>query len=235
MQEWWWIPLAAVGFFAIVLTLNGIVTLLGGRLLSGGLRLVIGAGLSWACLGLALLGLNLQTYPSVSGTEPVATLSFKRVGHEVFDATLARPGRGGMIDDVRIYRLSGRDWQLSARTLSWGRWARGLGLEHHVRLEALDGFKEGESGLGQGQGQGQHNAHRLHDGEPSVMIGALALPWRPTVWATTQRLSPALALLTPRLDQTPLLPMQDESRYEISLSSSGLTARQSPITRTEER
>ncbi len=221
MQEWWWIPLAASGFFAVVLALNGLVTLVGGRWLNGLLRLVVAIGLGWACLGLALLGLNLQTYPMVKPGEPLAILSFQRIDEGVFDATLTRPGRDGMIDDVRTYRLNGDYWHLSARTLTWTALARPLGLESHARLEALTGLKV-DSPL---VDQRPSNAQSLNDGEPKVTVGRLTLPWRPTVWATTHRLRPPLDILRPRLVETAITPMRNEDSYELSLTQSGLRAR----------
>ena len=229
MQEWWWIALAAVGFFAVVLILNGMITLLGGRWLSGGLRLVIGVGLSWACLALALLGVNLQTYPRTIQGEPLATLSFKRVDQDSFDATLTRPGRQGMIDDVRIYRLSGDHWQLSARTLTWPSWAHPIGLRSHARLEDLSGFQEDEPAVD----PERDHAHRLHDGEPEIGFGPFTLPWQPTVWATTQKLAPYIDILTPRIVETSILPMQDEGHYDISLTKSGLKVTESALQRAE--
>lgn len=231
MDQWWWIPLAAIGFFAVVLVLNGMVKLSGGRWLSGLLRLVLGTGLSWACLGLALLGLNLQTYPPVTQGEPIATLSFKRIDQKAFDATLTRPGRHGMIDDVRIYRLGGDQWQLEARSITWHPRARWLGLGSHVRLEALTGLAGTELALD----RERRNAHRLHDGEPAVGIGGFTLPWQPTAWATTRKLSPYLDVLAPRPVDTPPMPMQDGSRFEISLTPSGLVARPIASTQAEER
>lgn len=221
MEAWWWIPLAAFGFFAVVLVLNGIVTLFGGRWLRGWLKLVIGLGLSWASLGLALLGLNLQTYAVVADDTPLATVSFNRVEPGVFDATLTQPGRQGMIDDIRVYRLSADQWHLSARSLTWHPAARPLGLASRARLETLSGLiKDRSTG-----GYARASAHQLHDGEPMLEAGGLVLPWKPTVWATTHKLGSRIGLLTPRLVETPPMEMQNGAVYEINLEGSGLIIR----------
>lgn len=221
MVNWWWIPPAAVGFLGVMLVLNGLVSLLGGRWLSGPVKLIAGAAMAWGALGLALLGLNVQSYTRLGHETPVATLSFKQVGPQAFEATLTQPGRDGMIDDVRTWPINGDDWRIEARVLRWKPWAKILGLDTQYRLERLAGRYEDIK-------QERHAVRSGHDisgGEPGAEILGYVVPWKPTIWSTAQRLRPHFDAVDTGYESAADMPMVDGGRYDVLITPSGLVAR----------
>ncbi len=221
MVNWWWIPPAAVGFLGVILALNGLASFLGGRWVTGPLKLIGGAAVAWAALGLALVGLNVQSYARLTHEAPVATLSLKQVGPQLFDATLTKPGRDGMIDDVRTYPINGDDWRIEARVLKWKPWANVLGLDTQYRLERLAGRYEDIE-------QERHGARSVHDisgGEPEADVLGYVVPWKPTVWSTARRVRPRFDAVDTLYGGAAYMPMVDGGRYEVVITQSGLIAR----------
>lgn len=157
-----------------------------------------------AVLLAGLLGWNLWTYHRLTAESAVADLAFNRIGDDRYLATLTPVGT-----NPRQFQLSGQDWQLDARLVTWAPWMQLLGSDPIYRLDRLSG--------------------RYRDIEQ-----ARSTP--PTVWSLSE--NPGLDVWSlardggdwlPGVDaaygSAVFLPMADGARYRITLSARGLVAR----------
>ena len=140
MVWWWWIIPAVVGVFGLAVVLSGLGWMFRGRPFKGG-RGVFGGGVLLAIgAGVALMGLNIQTYHRLGDAKrPVATLDFVQVGPQTYDVTLTEaPAPDGTAGEVHKFQAKGDDWMLSARVIRWKPWATVLGLDAQYRLDRFD-------------------------------------------------------------------------------------------------
>lgn len=165
--------------------------------LGGGICLVI-AGL------LIAVGLNLYTYQRLTLEQPVATLSFRKLGDQRFAARLEQTDT-----PARRYDLTGDQWQLDARVLKWTGPASLLGLDARYRLNRLTGrYANADDTI-----MRLRSTHDLanHRGLDLWRIAARYPGWLPLVDAS--------------YGSATYLPMADGARYTITLSRTGLLAR----------
>lgn len=100
------------------------------RLLRGGILLVVSGGV----LVGGLVGWNLWTYRALTAEHEVADLRFEQIADDQFFAILERPDQS-----AQRYLLSGDDWQLDARLVTWSPWLQLLGTAPIYRLDRLSG------------------------------------------------------------------------------------------------
>lgn len=175
-----------LAFFALVaLILASSRRLAGHRLASAGHLLLAatcaaGAALTWS------LASDFATYGRLDERQAIAELFFERTGSRRYRATLTRLPHGRM----QVFELTGDQWRIDARTLSWKNEAERLGLAARYRLErlnsrdtsrdaGLDGSVSGYD-LGDGPGEDVWTKSRDHSGWARQVEAALAYgPWRP--------------------------------------------------------
>lgn len=157
-----------------------------------------------AMLTAGLLGLNLWTYQRLTDELWVADLHFTRVSPGRFAATITRPG-----EQARSVGLSGDDWQLDARLITWRPWMQLLGSDPVYRLDRLSGryrdIARARSNL--------PSVHALSD-NPGLDLWALMREgehWLPGVDAA--------------YGSAVFLPMEHDASYRVTLSAKGLVAR----------
>ena len=221
MVNWWWIPPAIVGFLGALLALNGLASFFAGRWVTGPLRLVGGAAAAWAAAAAALLGLNAQTYARLTYERPVAEITLKQLRPQYFDATLSKPAADGMAADSRLYPVNGDDWRIEARVLKWKPWANVLGLNSQYRLERLAGRYENI----EQERNGARSVHDISGDEGPVQLMGQDIPWKPSVWATGQRIRPHWDAVDTLYGGATYMPMTDGAKYEVWITQSGLIAR----------
>ncbi len=158
---------------------------------------------------IAVVLLNLQTYARLTNELPVAELRFTQIGEQAFQAEMQYP------DGKREqYLLAGDDWRVEAQFLKWKGWATVLGLEPQFRLERL---------------AGRYQDIQQEREAPHSVVNLAAdslLPPQLDLWKFAQQ-RPRLA---PMVDATygtaTYLPMRDGAAYRVTVTNSGLIARE---------
>jgi hypothetical protein len=135
MVWWWWIVPAVVAGFGIFLAVGGVGHMVGGRPFKGGRGVVGGGVLGLVGLGAGLLGLNVQTYQRLTYERPVAVVSARETGPQLFSVTMCEPSTGRTL----IFDVHGDQWRLEAFVLKWKPWANVLGLDSQYELDRLSG------------------------------------------------------------------------------------------------
>lgn len=165
----------------------------------------MGGGLCLCVAGLLVaVGFNLYTYQRLTFEQPVATLTFERLGPQRFTAEISVADA-----PARRYELAGDQWQLDARVLKWTGAANLLGLDAHYRLERLTGRYASVDDARRNRA----TAHRL------TADRGLDL------WRVAERYPDWLPLVDASYGSATYLPMADGARYTVTITQSGLIAR----------
>lgn len=158
-------------------------------------------------LGLAVYGslfaLNLFGYHQLQEGKPIATVSFRNTGPQLYLATVAQPD-GTNID----FELRGDLWQLDARIVRW------------KGLMSLFGFAPGYQ-LDRIQGRYLSLEDELTAERTVYSIAQSAVG--PDVWQSAR--DGWSFVVDARYGSATYLPMADGAIFEVSLESSGLVGR----------
>jgi hypothetical protein len=175
-----------------------------GRLLRAG-----GSGIGGACsAALATAGLVLvvsyASYSRLTAERPVSRIEFTRTAPLEYRARLMIDG-----ERDRFFLLSGDEWQMDVRIVTWKPPATVLGLDPIYRLERLSGRYSDVD-------REQREPRSVHALSPRPALD---------VWSVARR----FPLLLPGVDAyygtATYVPMADGARYEVSLSRDALIAR----------
>lgn len=167
---------------------NGMSCMLSGALLSGFLVLTI-----------SYLGYQRLTYEQV-----VATLQFSRVASYEYRARVMVEG-----ETDRFFVLSGNEWQIDARMVSWQPPATILGLDPIYRLERLSGrYADVDD-----ERERPRSVHALSD-QPLL-----------DVWSVVNRAPVLMPGVDAYYGTATYVPMADGALFEVSLSRDALIAR----------
>jgi hypothetical protein len=152
---------------------------------------------------LSFFAFNLYSYHELTEEEPVATVSFRKMGEREFLATVARPG-----GEKRDFKLRGDLWQLDARIIKWKGIFSLLGVHPGYQLDRISGryvSLEAERSR-------ERTVYSLH----REGLGF-------DLWENAQKgWSP---LIDARYGSATYLPMADGAIFEVTLSSTGLVGR----------
>lgn len=174
------------------------------RMLAAGGHGLVGAVFLASGLLLGALAVNLQTYQRLTHEQPVAKLTFARLGSQRFTTTVDYPN--GACDE---FVLSGDEWQLDARVLKWKGFATVLGLHARYRLERLSGR--------------HRDLERARSGPHSVY--PLSAEAGLNLWGFAQRHERWFPWVDATYGTATYLPMADGARYSVRLAPSGLIGR----------
>ncbi|MCI0400922.1 MAG: cation/multidrug efflux pump [Gammaproteobacteria bacterium] len=197
------IGLALLGLGLVVL---GVARLRKARVLAAGSYGLLGIAL---LVGAALLfgfSLNLHTYHRLTHEEALAQLTFKQVAPQRYEVTIEYPDN----ESTRRYELTGDEWQIDARILKWHRLAALMGLNAQYRLERLSG-------------------RYRHVGEERNMprsVYALTSDDGLDLWQLAERYNRWLPWVDAIYGSAAYLPMADMARYHVSITQTGLIARE---------
>lgn len=86
------------------------------------------------CISAAFALADLWSYRQLLEEEPLATLSVYQLGDQAFDVTLAQPD-----GTEERFKISGDQWQLDARLLTWTGPFAAAGAQPLYRLDRLSG------------------------------------------------------------------------------------------------
>lgn len=161
------------------------------------------------CIALLLsVGLNLQTYRQLSYEQDVATIEFRELSPQLYQAKLSMSN-----GQARLFAVHGDEWQIDARVLKWKPWANVLGLDAQYRLERVSGRYKN---IDEEQSK-PRSAYQLHD------------PRGVDLWALANQYPDWLPVVDAIYGSATYLPMADNTKYTIQLTQSGLVARKVPI------
>lgn len=173
--------------------------------LMGFLRGFVGLGLLVVALSLGLIAFDLFSYRQLAREEPVATLSFERLGTQYFEATLVHSdGR----EDT--FELRGDQWQMDARIIRWRGPLGGLGIKPGYRLDRISG---------------RYYTLSEERGAERTVYALEQTGWGPDIWAWANTHPAWLPIVDARYGSATFVPMADKALFQVSLSSSGLVAR----------
>lgn len=175
-----------------------------GRLLRAG-----GSGLSAVASAVVataavLIAVSYYSYERLTAEQVVAGIEFRRLAPDEYQARL-------MVGDQpdRMFDLSGDEWQIDARMVTWKPPMTVLGLDPVYRLERLSGRYTDINR----ERNARRTVHELTEARPL------------DVWQIARRFPG----LTPGIDayygSATFVPMADGARFEVSLSRDALIAR----------
>lgn len=172
-----------------------------GGWVGGFLRGLIGIGSLLIIVLLGYLVVDLAAYRALRAETTIATLAFTQLDSQRFEVTLAR------IDEETSERfeLTGDEWQLDARILTWTGPLTVLGMEPVYRLERL-------SGRYRDLAQERSGDRRIHSLEERR-------------WLSMRQFEPWLPWVDARFGSAAYLPMVDAGVFEVGLTARGLIAR----------
>jgi len=168
------------------------------------LRWGAATGMLGAMLLAGLLGWNLWTYHRLTGEQWVADLQFMQQGERLYQVTLITPD-----SKPRHFALTGDDWQLDARLVTWQPWMQLLGNDPLYRLDRLSGrFRD---------------VAEMRRRIPSVQ--ALSANPGMDLWSLARNNGDWLPGVDAVYGSAVYVPMADQARYRVTLSSHGLVVR----------
>lgn len=173
--------------------------------LFGWLRGMAGMMLVGTGLVLALAAFDLYSYQQIVAEKSVATISFKQLGPQRFDATLVdSEGRESR------YELTGDQWQLDARVIKWPTSVAALGIKPGYRLDRISGrYYSLER-----ERSAERTVYALNESQLGV-----------DVWAFFHDSETIPRIVDAVYGSATFVPMADDALYGVLLSHTGLLAR----------
>ena len=165
----------------------------------------VSCALSVALLsGFAVLTVSYLGYQRLTGEELVTRVQFTRVAPYEYRARLMIDGEAD-----RFFLLTGDEWQIDARLVSWKPPATILGLDPIYRLERLSG-RYGEID------QERERPRTVHELSREPLLD---------VWSVARRFPVLMPGVDAYYGTATYVPMVDGALFEVSLSRDALIAR----------
>ena len=162
-----------------------------------------------ALFGAAVLGglggLNLYTYKRFTEESVVATLTFESVADSSYRVTIVPVDRPAFVRE-----LAGDEWQLDVRMIKWTDWLTFLGESPLYRLDRLSG----------------RDVSLEDERSKKRTMYALGEESGIDVWSFARTAGDWLPGVDAAYGSSVYLPMTDGLSYEVSMSRTGLLARQ---------
>ena len=174
------------------------------RLKSGLLYLLVGVMLALLGLAAGVTGASLHTYRRLTGEQPAASVSIRRLGERQFRLTLSEPGAA-----PRDFQVLGDLWQIDTRVIRWRGLPALVDFDTVYRLERLSGRDAGTT-----QDGTTRSAQGLAEREPVDL------------WVLLRRYRAFLPFVDASRGSAGPLPLVDGAQYTVSVSASGPLVRQ---------
>jgi hypothetical protein len=176
------------------------------RHLGGGLgRLVI--ALLFLAVGLlaAVIGLGVQGFRTLTSEQLAATVEVQKLGEQRFQAVFTFPD-----GEVKTFELAGDEFSVEANIVKWHPWANFVGLQTAYELDRVSG------------------RYTLLDDEQTQPRTVYSLGQNQAVnlFSLSQRLPGLSTLIDAQYGSSTFTPANDESRYEVRVSTTGLLVRE---------
>jgi hypothetical protein len=177
------------------------------KLVSGGFSLISALAIGLAAFLAFSIAVQFKTYQRLTAEQAAADLAFERIAPQHYRVTLIRPGSF----NPEIFELYGDEWQLDARILKWKGGANIFGLDSRYRLERLSGRY---SNIEQ-ESLSARSVHALNAETAGI-----------DVWLLSYRFNRWLPFVDAIYGSAAYLPMRDAARFRVTVSQSGLIARE---------
>ena len=201
-------------FLGIVFFVVGIKRFFAGRFITASIQSLSGISLILASLLLLSIAINLYSYERLTYEQPVAELSFNKIGDQNYQTTITYPSKNS-IDE---FNIKGDEWQIDARVIKWHGWAQLLGLDAQYRLERISGrYSDVEEELNKNR-----TVYSLSPGDEI------------DYWKLINQYKEYIPWIDTYYGSAVYLPMYDGAKYSVSLTQSGLIARAIDI-KTDEK
>ncbi len=194
-----------------LLALAFVVILLAAKILFRGhwflswLKGMAGLCLVVVAVFLTLAALDFYSYKTALKEQPIATLSFSRLGTQLYKVSLVQA------DGIeQSYELKGDLWQLDARILKWNSMMNTLGVNTGYRLDRLSGryySLEEETNA-------ERTVYELASTKNNLDI-----------WQLINQAGNQLGFVDARYGSATYLPMHDGALFTVMLTHNGLLAR----------
>jgi len=196
--------LIGVALFGLMLLLSGVRRLWRRRPITGSLQGLTGLLFIAAAVLTYSIILNLHTYVRLTHEQPLAELSFTKLGHQHYRAEIAYAGGG-----VQPFELKGDEWQLDAQVLKWKGPATLLGADSLYRFDRLSGRYRQVS-------EEKRSPRTVHELSHNPGLDA---------WKTARWVRRWVSWIDAVYGSGTYLPMADGARYRVSIGTQGLIAR----------
>jgi len=200
------LPVTGLALAGLILVLLGIARLRKVRILAAGSYGLAGALLLLAAGLLLAFAINLHTYQRLTHEQPLAELTFRQIAPQHYEVSIAYPNRA----ETHRYELHGDEWQIDARILKWHGLANLLGLDAQYRLERLSGRYQSIT------------EERSHPRSVYPLANQRGLD----LWEVAQRYNHWLPWVDAIYGSAAYLPMANDAQFQVSITQSGLIARQ---------
>ena len=188
----------------LLLVGTGIRRLFGRSKFSGGLNIVLGVALVTLAVGSVGVIINLYTYQTLTGEEPVGSLSFEKYAPREYIATLDIGS-----EQPRQFTVFGDECQMDARILKWRYFANLIGFDTLYRLDRISGrYKDIAA-----EKTGNRSVYALTE-DPGIEI-----------WSLINRFNKNLPWIDAVYGNAVYLPMEHGAAFRITMTNSGLVAR----------
>lgn len=177
---------------------------LAGRRLATAGHLLLGVTSAAGAMVLWPIAVNLETYDRLAPDQAAAELYFEQIGSQRFRATLTRLPAGR----VQVFELSGDQWRIDARILTWKDRAARLGFQPRFQLERLNA---------------RHTSRNVDPGQ-AVSGYSLDGDAGADLWAWSRGGPPWDRHVDARHAYGPWRPMANGARFEVRLRGSSLEA-----------
>ncbi|GGX51257.1 hypothetical protein [Saccharospirillum salsuginis] len=167
----------------------------------GFLRGLVGLGALASLVLLGLLLVDLSAFRALSQETVVATLSFRQLDSQHYEAQVAPIGRS----EPMSFEVRGDQWQVDARVLNWQGPLAVLGMEPLYRLERFSGrYLDLEQ-----ERNASRSVYELEGGH----------------WLDAADIVPRLPWVNSRFGSAAYMPMVDGGLFEVGMTARGLVAR----------
>lgn len=174
--------------------------------LGGGLSRFIIA-LLFLSVGLlaAVIGLGVQGFRTLTSEQLAATVEVQKLGEQRFQAVFTFPD-----GEVKTFELAGDEFSVEANIVKWHPWANFVGLQTAYELDRVSG------------------RYTLLDDEQTQPRTVYSLGQNQAVnlFSLSQRLPGLSTLIDAQYGSSTFTPANDESRYEVRVSTTGLLVRE---------
>jgi hypothetical protein len=169
---------------------------------AGGCMLGVLVALFAALVG--VIGLSFHAYQRLTAEQPVAKISFIKLGPQYYQAILRRAD-----GQRQVFNLHGDAWQLDARVIKWQGFATVLGFDTLYRLERISG---------------RYDSMEQARTAPRSVASLSPHPGL-DLWRFIRRHADWLPWIDASYGSATYLPMGNGAAYRVTISTTGLLAR----------
>jgi hypothetical protein len=158
-------------------------------------------------LGVGLIAWDMRNFHEIEPDKSVATISFEKIEHQAFIATLALTD----LATTKDFYLKGDQWQIDARVLRWTGFMQRIGSKPGYLLERLAGR--------------YLSIEDERNFERSVYSLKPENQFIPDLWLWLYAQKQTLPFVDAVYGSATFLPMADGALFEVVLTTSGLAAK----------